>query len=134
MKLRAHGLAVGPPSGWDARISKRPPEHAQATTNPVLHAANFPLPAERGDFGGGVTPGMGPSDVLIVLFEYDREAASTALFRQQGRPQPRPEHFNPRQLQRTIAGQAGVQYFFQENGRAFCSTSCSAPTATGRRW
>jgi len=56
------------------------------------------------------------------------------LFRQQGRPQPRPEHFSPRQLQRTIAGQAGVQYFFQENGRAFCSTSCSAPTATGRRW
>ncbi|MDQ6648608.1 MAG: hypothetical protein M3Z02_00575 [Actinomycetota bacterium] len=111
---------MSPPQGWDVRIARRQAEHPEATSNPVLHAASFPLPTERGDFGGFVTPLMSSTDVFVVLFEYDREATGTALFAQLGRPRPRPEHFNGRQLQRTIPGQAGVQYFFQENGRAFC--------------
>jgi hypothetical protein len=31
-----------------------------------------------------------------------------------------PADFSPAQLQRTIPGQSGTQYFFSEGGRAFC--------------
>lgn len=137
MRLRRHGLAVDPPRGWDVRISRRPAggERSAAavragaaegdlaegmTSNPVLHAATIPLPEERGDFGGGVTPLLGDDDVFLSLFEFDREAADTALFSRQGLPSVSPSDFSPAQLQRTLDGQSGRQWFFTHRGRAFC--------------
>jgi hypothetical protein len=117
--MRAHGLTISPPPAWDVRVYRRPAEF-EARTFPVVHAANFPLPARRGDFGSGVVEIMGPSHVLVVLFEYDRASAGQALFSRRGLPTARPGDFSPRALQRTLRGQSGVQYFFNDSGRAFC--------------
>jgi hypothetical protein len=117
--VAAYGLTVEVPGGWDVRISRRPAVDG-GTVHPVLHAATFPLPLQRGDFGGGAVELMRGDDVLVVLFEYDREAAATALFARRGTPPLRPAEFSPRQLQRVLPKQSGVQHFFTERGRSFC--------------
>jgi len=119
MKVERLGLTVDVPAGWDLRVFRRPAV-AGGTVNPVVHVANFPLPDDRGDFGSGVVERMRPEDVLVVLFEYDAEATATPLFARRGRPRPSPADFSQRQLQRTLPGQSGVQYFYSEAGRAFC--------------
>ena len=120
MRVEASGLAVHAPRGWDVRIYRRPAVDPGSATEPVLHAANFPLPVHRADYGGGVVERMGPRHVFVALLEFGREAARTALF---DRPRPRTllvETFGPDRLQRVIPGQGGAQFFFTENGRAFC--------------
>jgi hypothetical protein len=119
MMLAGFGIALDLPVGWEGAVYRRPAATGE-TTNPVLHAANFALPPRRGDFGLGAVERMGPSDVLVVLFEYDADATRSALFSRQGRPLPQAPDFSPRKLQRTLAGQSGCQYFFSEGGRAFC--------------
>ena len=57
--LRAFGLEVDLPAGWDGEIYRRPGDattsrrdavSGKGTANAVAHLANFPLPAERGDY------------------------------------------------------------------------------------
>ncbi|PPK98067.1 hypothetical protein CLV92_102220 [Kineococcus xinjiangensis] len=122
MKLRAHGMAVDAPRGWEVRISRRRREGQEvgAERRPVLHAATVALPEERGDFGGGVTPLLSEEDLFVSLFEYGPEAVGTPLFATKGRPRPTVADFAPNRLQRSIPGQSGCQWFFQEGGRAFC--------------
>ena len=119
MPLRAHGIEVEPPPGWEAEIYRRPPDPGE-TTHAILHAATFALPARRGDFGSGAVNVMGPDDVLVVLFEYAPESAGEALFAREGIPVPQAEDFDRRALQRTLPGQSGWQSFFSYGGRAFC--------------
>jgi hypothetical protein len=132
-ELRGHGLGSALPAGWDGRITVRNdgrPESLQADSGvgafvaepfPVLHAANFALPEERGDFGGGAVELMGARDVFVVLFEFGPDATGTPLFAAQGMPRSlRPSDFDETTLRRGIRGQAGYQAFFQESGRAFC--------------
>jgi hypothetical protein len=117
--LRAHGVKVDVPGGWDARIYKRDAPRG-ARTAAVMHAANFALPPERGDFGSGAVEIMLAHHVLVVLFEQGPESAGTALFAQQGPPaELRPADFDTNGLQRGLPGQAGVQRFFSWNGRPF---------------
>lgn len=118
--LRAHGLAVAMPRGWDAHIYRRPDTGDGGTSHPVLHAATIPLPRSRGDFGSGAVELLGAGDVLVVLFEYDAASAATTLFRRRGLPRPSASDFNPHGLQRTLQGQSGAQWFFNDRGRAFC--------------
>ena len=118
--LRAHGLAVRTPPGWDARIHRRPPTVEGETTHAILHAGNFALPARRGDFGSGAVERMRSDDVLVVLVEYDEPSVHTPLFSNRGVPRPRASDFDPRGLQRTLAGQSGAQWFFNTGDRAFC--------------
>ncbi len=122
MKLRASGMALEPGPGWEVRIRTRPADPAAPEGRPraVLHAATVALPEDRGDFGGGVTPLLGPDDVFVTLFEHEPEAASTPLFATRGRPTVAALDFSPSGLQRTIPGQSGRQWFFREGGRAFC--------------
>ena len=122
MRRLAHrGLSVDVPNGWDARIYRRADAAPDATTHAVLHAANFPLPEDRGDYGSNAVERMGASHVLVALLEFDPQAAATPLFANRGIPRRLTgEMFSPHQLQRTIAGQAGTQVFFNEGGRAFC--------------
>lgn len=122
MRLRAHGVGVEVPSGWEARIARREPERPAPGEVPrsVLHAATVALPEDRGDFGGGVTGRLGPEDVFLSLFEYGPEAVTAPLFAARGRPRPTAADFSPSGLQRSIPGQSGKQWFFQEAGRAFC--------------
>jgi hypothetical protein len=121
MFLARHGLGVELPSGWDGRIWRPAADEPGATTRAILHAASFPLPERREDYGGGVVEIMGPGDVLVTLLEFDPEAAATALFAQrQGMPRRLPASaFAPNRLQRILPGQAGAQVFFTDAGRAW---------------
>ena len=125
-RLSGHAIAVDLPTGWDGRIYRREPAeagtaHATADTQAVLHAASFPLPADRGDYGSGAVEVMRRADVLVVLVEHGPASAGTALFATPGPPrQMSPGDFSPSALQRVIPGQAGAQAFFTSNGRAFC--------------
>jgi hypothetical protein len=133
-ELRAHGVVVDVPPGWDGRITRRP-EHGEVsvataegppaapgfTTQPVTHVASVPLPTDLADFGSEVVGRLGPDDALVVLVEYEPASAGTALFAAQGLPRALdPELFSPNALQRSLPGQAGLQLFFSEQGRALC--------------
>ena len=92
-----------------------------ATTNAVVHVATIALPPGSSDFASDSVERLGPSDALIVLFEYDREATSQPLFAREGLPRVlEPSDFSPGVLQRSLRGQAGFQAFFHEADRAFC--------------
>jgi hypothetical protein len=79
------------------------------------------LPAQRGDYGSGLVELLGPGDVFVSILEFGPEAANTPLFRSLSAvPALTPDAYRPRQLQRTILGQAGVQRFFSTAGRGFC--------------
>lgn len=119
-RLAAHRLSVGLTRGWEGRIFRRESEHPAQANHPVVHVANFALPEDRGDFGGGVTDRMVGADVLIVLFEYGPESRGKPLFAHRGLPKLSVDMFSPARLQRTIPGQSGAQAFFTENGRPFC--------------
>jgi len=136
-KIAAHGLSAETPAGWDGQIYVRRPLPAEAlvqtaaadrglearvgeSTAPIVHLANFPLPADRADFGGGAVELMESGAVFIALIEHDPAVVDTPLFRH---PVPwplSPDDFAPEQMQRTLPGQAGLQKFFATKGRAFC--------------
>lgn len=135
--LRGHDLAVSLPPRWEGRIYLRSTPPAQLpeddTTlrlagvgwpgerpHPVMHLANFALPAGRGDFGTGAVEIMGPRHVFIALLEFGDECLGTALYEHQGLPRPRPDDFHPAMLQRRLPGEAGFQAFFTENARPMC--------------
>jgi hypothetical protein len=86
----------------------------------VVHVANFSLPSEVGDFGGGVVADMKAPHILINLVEYDAGSRGTALFSSEGMPTLSPRDFDPMTMQRTIQGQSGAQRFFSVVGRPFC--------------
>lgn len=125
--LAAFGISADLPPGWDGAI------YAAAETGPgtevggaaaepraVLHAATFPLPAGRGDFGSGAVELMRPGDVLVIVFEYGRESAGRPLFRSQGMPVLAVADFSDRTMPRRLPGLLGAQRFFTSAGRAFC--------------
>jgi hypothetical protein len=144
--LSQHGITVHLPTSWEGRIYTRqqPMPAAPAASmagsvssaagsqlghfgwpgeipHPIVHVANFALPADRGDFGSGAVHLMGAAHLLLVLFEYGPESVGTALFAHQGLPSPRERDFSPNALQRRIPGQLGYQKFFTHAGRAFCA-------------
>jgi hypothetical protein len=130
-RLAAFGLSADPPDGWDGEIYRRDDASvgravsalvgAGEVVMPILHLANFPLPAGRGDYGGGAVELMGRGGVFVSLLEHPAHEGQTALFAGKGTPWPlRGGDFDPQQMQRTIGGQAGCQRFFTDNGRAFC--------------
>jgi hypothetical protein len=129
-RLEAFGLAAELPSGWDGEIYKRGGDvlgFAAASLGPaevvmpIVHLANFALPAERGDYGGGAVDSMGRGGVFVSLLEHPPAEGQTALFAGKGIPWPlQASDFDPKQMQRPLGGQAGCQRFFTHNGRAFC--------------
>jgi hypothetical protein len=132
--LVAHGIEVSLPTGWEGRLFRRhqPGEVGAAdvegepaamgeTTNAVLHVSTIALPPDVGDFASGAVDKLRNDDILIVLFEYDAEAVAQPLFASTGIPRVlAADDFSPNVMQRAIRGQAGVQQFFQDEGRAFC--------------
>ncbi len=120
MKLDEQGISVRLPEGWDVRISRTARDFFRSVDNPLMHAANFPLPPRRGDFGSGAVDRMGPMHTFVSLFEYGPASVGQPLFAAQGFPRDLdPDEFSPNALQRAFRGQAGVQRFFTEKGRAF---------------
>ena len=141
MRIAAHGIRADLPPGWEAAIRAEPaevgplragaappsapphapPHAADPDTFAVAHFATFALPATRDDFGAQAVEQMQTTDAFVALLEYAAEEADSALFANQGLPRRlNPHAFSPRQLQRTLGGQAGFQWFFNEGGRAFC--------------
>jgi hypothetical protein len=115
VRLAAHGLAVELPPSWEGRIVR------SGGGLPTLHAASFALPAEDSDFGTKASAEMPSDGVLVVVTEYERELAETALFARRGLPVPLPvDAARPEALLRRVPGQAGVQRFFTAAHRAFC--------------
>ena len=122
-RMEGSGLSIDLPTGWEGNISgggfQLLSDGAREPT--VLHASNFPLPAQRGSFGSGATDTMGLQDVFITLFEYGEKSLGTALFAAQGVPRELlPGDFDRHMLQQPLPGQSGIQHFFTENDRAFC--------------
>lgn len=116
--LNGYGVTVDLPAGWDGRIYTR---DVGGAARAAVHAATFPLPAQRGDFGAGAVEMMGGGDVFVVLLEYDPAQTGQPLFQAQSQPAAfSPGAYSPNVLQRAIAGQAGAQAFFAAGARAFC--------------
>jgi hypothetical protein len=134
-QIQAHGLAVQTPPGWEGRIFRRrragePSAQAEVPGAPappgeqifpVVHVATIPLAADVADFVSDAVEQLGPADAIVVLKEYDPASATTKLFAATGLPGALdPDGFDPRVLNRQLAGQAGLQRFFNQSGRAFC--------------
>lgn len=135
-RLAAHGLDVGLLPSWEGRIYRRtvgseaatlvPATRPQAlgwageVSHPVLHLANFALPANRGDYGTGAVERMAATNIFIALLEFGPDCLGTALYAPQGLPRITPGQFNPNGMQRRVAGQAGFQHFCTVAGRPFC--------------
>jgi hypothetical protein len=118
--LSAEGITVELPTGWDGAIGHSSELADGSVRNVIAHFASFPLPARRGDFGGGAVNLMTSKDAFVVLFDYGREAAGAALFAAEGVPKLASGHFDRSTLQRPMPLQSGVQRFFTAAGRAFC--------------
>ena len=121
--LSGPGIRLGLPRGWEGEIDDGGLRTvADGSIRPtVVHLANFPLPPGRGDYGSGAVERMRAGDVLIVLFEFDRSSAGSALFGARGIPRTvTAEEFDPAALQWGRPGMSGLQRFFTEGGRAFC--------------
>ena len=115
LELTGYGIRVDLPRGWEGRIYKRP------EGDPTLHAGNFPLPVEDGDFGSRALAAMGSGGAFVVVTEYDRTLAGRGLFSQEApAPMPADSELDPMALQRTRPGQFGLQRFMTIGGRAFC--------------
>jgi hypothetical protein len=134
--LRGHGFQIEPPAGWEARIYRRTapaavdnaPNRATAAgrtgwlgeqTLPVVHLADFPLPASRGDYGSGAVESMRSGNMFLAILEFGPECLGTALY-SADRPRVEPSRFSPNGLQRILPGQCGAQYFFTEKRRPMC--------------
>jgi hypothetical protein len=86
-----------------------------------MHAANFALPPNLGDYAAGAVEQMGAGDVLVVLLEFDPDSAGQGLFAAEGLPTGMAAgDFSPAALPRAIPGRTGAQWFFSLGGRAFC--------------
>ncbi len=135
--LTGHGFSISPPPGWEGRIYRRTEPatpnspHAAAAgagsrgwlgeqTLPVVHLADFALPAIRGDYGSGAVERMRHSNIFLALLQFGPECLGSALYRPVGRPKVEASRFNPNGLQRILPGQTGAQYFFTENDRPMC--------------
>jgi hypothetical protein len=118
VRLSAHGIEVDLPTGWEGRIYKRP------GGDPTLHAANFALPANDGDFGSSATAKMPRGGSFVVLTEYrpgEGLEPGRGLFAAEDIPLPLDlRRFDPRTLHIGRKGQAGFQHFFTSRGRPFC--------------
>jgi hypothetical protein len=116
VRISGYGIAIDLPAGWEGVIYRREPQG-----RPILHAGDFGLPPNDGDFGLSSVSAMKPHGVFLVLAEYNPEVAGQGLFVHQGRPWPlQPEDPSPRTMQRPRPGRAGLQRFFTARGRPFC--------------
>ena len=120
-KLTRQGWEIELPDGWDGRIYRRVAGDDASVTRRALHAANFALPTNLGDYAVGAAERMRTGDVLVVLLEFDPQSAGQGLFKADGLPTGlSAEDFSPSAMPRTMPGRTAAQWFFSFAGRAFC--------------
>jgi hypothetical protein len=130
--LEAHGLRVELPRGWSGRVFKR------AGGGATLHAGDFQLPLDDGEFGDRSTAVMPAGASFLALTEYQPGAGldpGQGLFASRRLPTTLdPTAFSPRGLAHPRPGQAGTQHFFTTSGRPFCLyVVVSGPRSERRR-
>ena len=118
MRLHAHGIAIELPAGWSGRVFSR----GQGVA--TLHAGNFTLALDDGEFGDRSTGAMRAGAAFVALAEY-RVGAGLApgvgLFAARRIPRPLdPTAFSASGLAHPRAGQVGAQHFFTASGRPLC--------------
>ncbi len=119
-KLTRSGVEIDLPDGWDGRIYRREAEEG-AVTRRAMHAANFALPPNLGDYAVRAIEGMEAADTLVVLLEFDPDSAGQGLFKNEGLPtEMGPDDFSPTAMPRAVPGRTAAQWFFSLGGRAFC--------------
>lgn len=131
MRLDAHGIQIELPKGWSGRLFSR--GYGVAT----LHAGNFTLALEDGEFGDRSTGAMSDGAMFIALTEYRPGAGlkpGTGLFAAKRIPR----RLDPTALKSTglahpRPGQAGMQHFFTVSGRPFCLYVVLAGGRSARR-
>ena len=119
-RLTRQGLEIELPDGWDARIYRREAVDGEVTRR-ALHAANFALATNLGDYAMSAVEQMSAGDVLVVLLEFDPDRAGQGLFANEGLPTGLAAgDFSPTALPRAMPGRTAAQWFFSLNDRAFC--------------
>jgi hypothetical protein len=127
MLIEGDGVGIELPAGWDGRIRRREAQGGEPGRGRrglvTLHAANFPLPAEDGDYGTSATSAMPRRGVFATLIEFRPGGGlkpGVGLYAPRGVPALSGEDFAPETMLRALPGQAGAQRFFTEAGRPFC--------------
>ena len=138
--IQAHGVSCALPRGWDGQIYLRapdgptigPPGTPPQGALPVAHLANFALPPERGDYGGGAVNLMRSGGVFIALLEHPAVDAASPLFADKQPPWPLgAASFSASRLHRNIAPHGGCQAFFRVADRPFCLYAVISDTRIG---
>jgi hypothetical protein len=118
MTIAAHGLRIDLPRGWSGRLFRR------AAGGATLHAGDFRLPLEDGEFGDRSTGVMPPGGSFLALTEYRSGAGlepGRGLFAPRRIPLPLdPTAFSATGLAHPRPDQAGMQHFFTAAGRPLC--------------
>ncbi len=131
MILEAHGLRLELPRGWSGRVFRRSQHIA------TLHAADFQLPLEDGEFGDSATSLMPATGSFLALTEYEPGSGlkpGVGLFAPRGIRLPLdPATFSARGLAHPREGQLGMQRFFTAEGRPFCLYVVLGGPRHGRR-
>ena len=132
MILEAHGLRVELPGGWSGRVFGR------AGGIATLHAGDFAIPLDDGEFGDRSTALMPDHSSFVALTEYlpgDGLEPGRGLFAPRRVPRRLdPTRFTRSGLAHPIRGQVGMQHFFTAAGRPFCLyVVISGRPATRRR-
>ena len=129
--LAAHGLRIELPRGWSGRVFKRPAGGA------TLHAGDFQLPLDDGEFGDASTGLMPAGASFLALTEYRPGAGlepGQGLFASRRIPRTLdPTAFSPRGLAHPRPGLAGAQRFFTAAGRPLCLYVVVSGTRAERR-
>jgi hypothetical protein len=116
--LSAHGLRIELPAGWSGRV------FARAGGIATLHAGDFPLALNDGEFGDACTSRMPAVGSFVALTEYLAGAGlepGRGLFAPRRIPLPLdPLSFASDGLAHPRPGQAGMQHFFTSAARPFC--------------
>jgi hypothetical protein len=130
--LEAHGLRVELPRGWSGRVFRR------AAGGTTLHAGDFQLPFDDGEFGDRSTALMPAGGSFLALTEYLPGAGlepGRGLFASRRVPRALdPTAFSSSGMAHPRPGQAGTQHFFTTAGRPFCLyVVVSGPRSERRR-
>lgn len=129
--LSAHALEIELPRGWSGRMFSRSPGAA------TLHAANYAIAVDDGQFGDRSTARMAPGAIFIALTEYlpgGELQPDRGLYSRRGLDLPLdPARFSARALAHPRPGQVGAQQFCTLAGRPFCLYVVAAGDRRQRR-